>query len=109
MSTEEAEEKAENQVYQKYGINGVLRDWTRRKKRTIERFTQILRAIRENEVTVYQDVEDLTGINKNSVKTYCNDDTQLGACVEKVDGEYQVTPVGKEALTISWGAVFQDL
>lgn len=109
VSTSEAEERQENEVYQKYGITGVLRDWTRRKERTVEKMIMLLEAIEENEVTKYADLEALTGIKESSIKAYANDESRLEACLVKESGEYHLTPVGKKALKISWGAVFSDL
>jgi len=71
--------------------------------------TMLLEAIDNNEVTKYSDLEDLTGVKESSIKQYANDESRLEACIEKTDGEYRLTPVGKKALKISWGAVFADL
>jgi hypothetical protein len=109
VSTDEAEERQENEVFHKYGIDGVLRDWTNRKEKTVEKMITLLEAIEDHEIGTYGDLEDVTGIKTSSIKVYANDETRLGECLEKDDGEYRLTPLGKKALKISWGAVFSDL
>jgi hypothetical protein len=109
ISTEEARERDKNKVYQKFGIDGILRDWTRRRQRTVEKMCMVLRAIRDTECRKYDDMADESGVGISSIKQYANDETRLQSCMEKVDGEYQLTPVGKKALGVSWNAVFQDM
>ncbi|WP_227132352.1 hypothetical protein [Halorubellus salinus] len=109
MSTSEAEEREENEVLTKHGIDGVLRDWTNRKERTIEKMCRVLRAVRDNEVGTYQDMADLTGVGYSSIKNWAVEETQLEQAIEKEGGKYHLTPVGRRALEVSWQSVFEEL
>jgi hypothetical protein len=109
LSTREAEERAANETFTKHGVEGVLRDWTNRRPRTVHKMTRILRAVRENTVESYQDIEDLTGVSQSSAMNYANEETQLQNCLKKENGVYHVTPIGESALDISWSEVFDEL
>jgi hypothetical protein len=109
MSTSEAEERQENEVLTKHGIDGVLRDWVTREERTVEKMTRVLQAIEDKKVESYQDMADLTGVGYSSIKNYAVEETQLEKCLEKENGVYHLTPVGRKALEVSWSAVFDDL
>jgi hypothetical protein len=109
VSTEEAEERQANKLYEKYEIKGVLRNWTDREEHVVEKMLMILEAIADDEITSYANLEKATGINDSSIKQYANDEAKLEGCIEKVDGVYQLTPVGEKARRISWGAVFSEL
>jgi len=109
MSTEEADEKAQNEVLTKHGIEGVLADWTNRQERTVEKMTRVLRAIRDNQAESYQDLADLTGVGYSSIKNYGTEETQLLRCIQKENGVYSLTPIGRAALDVSWSTVFDEL
>lgn len=109
VTTEEAEARMSDRIFKKYDIDGVLREWPNRHRETIEKLTTILESVREEEHTTYAEIADATGLAKGLIKNYANEDNMLDKCMEKVDGEYRVTPVGKKALQVSWGAVYQDL
>jgi len=109
LSTAEKEEKEENSVYEKFEITGALRDWTRRQEGTVERFLDILEAVEVIEASTYADIADACSVPQGSIKAYSNDESQLANCIEKKDGAYQLKPLGKKSLRISWGAVFEEL
>jgi len=109
VSTEEAQERAEDEVFAKYGIDGILRDWTRRQKRTVKKMCMVLAAVRDYEIETYADLSDATGVGESSIKQYANDETRLKSCLRKRGGVYELTPVGRKALEINWSTVFRDL
>lgn len=112
VSTEEAQEKAEAEVFEEYDLRGVLRDWTRRREGTIEKYVRILEAIEAEEITKYDELKEWSGVSVGSIKQYANDSEQLEEAIDKPDGAgdtYSLTPVGKRALEIEWSAVFEDL
>jgi len=109
ISTEEAEARQTNEIYQKYGLDGVLRDWVSCKEETVLKMTRILEAIEDHAPSTYGEIEDLTGIPESTIKAYGREDARLGACMSKSNGVYQLTPVGKSAVETSWRAVFRDL
>jgi hypothetical protein len=109
ISTEEAQEREEDQVFQRFDVHGVLRDWTRREESTIEKMCRVLRAVRDHEIESYQELADVTGISKGSIKMYANEETQLDPCLVKEDGVYQLKPIGNQALEVSWSAVFREV
>lgn len=108
-SSEIADERRESKVFERHEIPGELKSWTRRKEETIRKFGRVLEALEQNSLSTYEEIEAMTGINENTLKQYKNDDERLGACMEKVGGEYRVTPVGKKALDVEWADVFDEL
>lgn len=109
LSTNEAEERERKSIYREHDIPGVLREWTRRKEKTVRKFVDILEAVEEGRLETYPEIEDATGVNQHSIRSYASGDDGLGSCLEKKDGVYRVKPIGRKALKISWGSVFSDI
>lgn len=111
VSTEVAQEREENQVYQDHGVHGALRAWTRRKRSTVEKYERVLDTVRNKEVSSYSDMAELSGVSKAMVKQYMRKDQEaIRPCVTKEGALYHLTPVGRDALdNINWDAVFRDL
>lgn len=109
VSTAEAEERASNEVFQKFDVTGVLRDWTRRQEATVGKFVRILESIQNNEVTSYDHLAEVSGVSLASIKQYLSDEERLANCTVKESGSYHLTPIGRQALEIPWPAVFDDL
>lgn len=109
VSTEEAEEREANEVFQRFDVHGVLREWSRRQEGTVGKFTRILETIQRHEISSYSELADLTGVGESSIKQYMNQDGGLEAACEKDGGAYHLTPVGRQALEIPWSSVFSEL
>lgn len=109
VSTAEAEARQQTELYDEYGVDGALREWTNRQWTTVKKMVRILEAIDDHTVNSYTDLSELTGVSVPSIKSYANNDSGLDVCMEKEGGVYHLTPVGKKALEVQWRAVFDEL
>jgi hypothetical protein len=109
LSTEEADERAANEVYTKHGIDGVLREWTDREEETVRKMETVLRSVRDHKITSQADMSDTTGVGIGAIKRYMTEEKLLEKCLEKENGVYRLTPIGQNALETPWSRVFDEL
>lgn len=109
VRTSDLEDSQRVDVVQEHGITGTLENWLDHDHDTVQRYVGILETIQSEECTSMRGTAEAAGEPGGTVRTWMGDDSKIGGCVRKVDGAYQLTPVGRKAVEAPWGVIFSQI
>lgn len=108
-ATEEVEEEQRAEIQEDHDVSGPLKWWLDYERETVEKFERLLQCATDHSIESYDDWGAVSGVAPSTVGRWARDEQRLEQCVEKSDGEWELTPVGERALDIDWDEVFAYL
>jgi len=107
---DEAQEMHLSERLEEHNVPSVLQGWATTKADKRARMQDVIRIVRDNELSRLADISSQTGLPTSTIGGYLQENGDLGACVFKDDdlGRYAVTPLGEEALELPWSKIAGD-
>lgn len=109
VATEELASQQRDTAREKFDLHGILAEWVDLDRDRVRRIVSELRAIDEHEIAKYGDLSGLTGIPVSTISDDIGSGGPAARCVDKAEDVYQLEPVGKRAIDVSWERVFAHL
>jgi hypothetical protein len=108
-SSERAEREARSEEFGQYDVPRIVQGWTERDGRMVQKMVAILEAVERSDesLTSHGDLARTSGVSKGTLGKYFTDEL-LNPCINKVEGEYCLTSVGRRAKDVPWSDLIED-
>jgi hypothetical protein len=83
-------------------LPAAIEAWVDYQEKKRQRHLEVLSEIERNEITTREVLSDYTGVPDGTLGPYLSDRKELGACIVKRDGVYELSEIGKTALQLPW-------
>ena len=104
---EEAKELHVEEAMEDHDIPTVLEKWPYMRSKKRNRMLEVLQVVRDHRVATHDDMSKHCSVAGGTIGGYASKDSGIGACIVKdpETGGYELTPIGKKALSVSWSEV----
>lgn len=107
---DEAQEERLEERLEEHNVPTVLHAWTTKQQSKRSRMLDILKVVRDEDVSRYPEITEKTGIARSTISGYMQDNSELAACIVDDEdlGRYALTPIGEKALELPWARIVGD-